>query len=94
LSPLLHGSLPTKTSFGPDGKKQLSKPTNDLKKLFHGSPPETLKLTAATCSEPAAERSNGTKLFATSVTRWPAWTVTATPLVAVEAGAAVVVVSL
>ena len=34
LSPLLHESLPTKTSFGPDGKKQLSFPTNDLKKLF------------------------------------------------------------
>jgi len=29
-------SLPTKTSFGPDGKKQLSFFTNDLKKLFHG----------------------------------------------------------
>ena len=47
LSPLLHGSLPTKTSFGPDGKKQLSFPTNDLQKLFHGSccagrPPRTL----------------------------------------------------
>ena len=27
-------SLPTKTSFGPDGKKQLSRPTNDLQKLF------------------------------------------------------------
>ena len=34
LSPLLHESLPTKTSFGPDGKKQLSRPTNDLQKLF------------------------------------------------------------
>jgi len=34
LSPLLPGSLPTKTSFGPDGKKQLSRPTNDLQKLF------------------------------------------------------------
>ena len=32
-----HSSLPTKTSFGPDGKKQLSFPTNDLNKLFHGS---------------------------------------------------------
>ncbi|MEN9634585.1 MAG: hypothetical protein RL077_2989, partial [Verrucomicrobiota bacterium] len=30
-------SLPTKTSFGPDGKKQLSFFTNDLQKLFHGS---------------------------------------------------------
>ena len=36
LSPLLHGSLPTKTSFGADGKKQLVRPTNDLQKLFHG----------------------------------------------------------
>jgi hypothetical protein len=27
-------SLPTKTSFGPDGKKQLSFPTNDLQRLF------------------------------------------------------------
>ncbi len=27
LSPLLPGSLPTKTSFGPDGKKPLSRPT-------------------------------------------------------------------
>ena len=26
LSPLVHGSLPTKTSFGPDGKKPLSRP--------------------------------------------------------------------
>ena len=34
LSPLLNESLPTKTSFGPDGKKQLSFPTNDLQKLF------------------------------------------------------------
>ncbi len=34
MSPLLHRSLPTKTSFGPDGKKQLSFPTNDLQKLF------------------------------------------------------------
>ena len=39
LSPLLHGSLPTKTSFGTDGKKQLSRPTNDLQKLFLESPP-------------------------------------------------------
>ncbi len=39
LSPLQRGSLPTKTSFGPDGKKQLSKHTNDLQKLFHGSQP-------------------------------------------------------
>jgi hypothetical protein len=37
LSPLQHGSLPTKTSFGPDGKKQLSFPTNDLQKLFLSS---------------------------------------------------------
>ena len=29
--------LPTKTSFGPDWKKQLSRPTNDLQWLFHGS---------------------------------------------------------
>jgi len=35
-APLLW-SLPTKTSFGPDRKKQLSRPTNDLQKLFHGS---------------------------------------------------------
>src|SRR5258706_13599903 len=54
------------------------------------SPPEALKLIAATCSEPAAERSNGTKLFATSVARWPAGTVTTTPLAGVEAGAATV----
>ena len=31
-------SLPTKTSFGTDGKKQLSRPTNDLQKLFLSSP--------------------------------------------------------
>ena len=30
--------LPTKTSFGPDWKKQLSGPTNDLQKLFLRSP--------------------------------------------------------
>ena len=36
-SPLLHESLPTKTSFGPDGKKQIYFPTNDLQKLFHES---------------------------------------------------------
>ena len=34
LSPLQHGSAPTKTSFGADGKKQLFRPTNDLQKLF------------------------------------------------------------
>ena len=36
LSPLLHERPPTKTSFGTDGKKQLSMPTNDLQKLFLG----------------------------------------------------------
>ncbi len=30
-------SAPTKTSFGRGSKKQLSRPTNDLQKLFHGS---------------------------------------------------------
>jgi hypothetical protein len=30
-------SLHPKTSFGPDGKKQLSMPTNDLQQLFLGS---------------------------------------------------------
>ena len=49
LSPLLHGSLPTKTSFGPDAKKQLSFPTNDLQKLFL-SRPSDLKIFAATRS--------------------------------------------
>ena len=39
LSPLLLESLPTKTSFGTDGKKQLYFPTNDLQKLFLESPP-------------------------------------------------------
>jgi hypothetical protein len=39
LSPLLPGIQPTKTSFGTDGKKQLSTPTNDLKKLFLESLP-------------------------------------------------------
>ncbi len=34
LSPLMHGSLPTKTSFGPDWKKQIYLPNNDLHKLF------------------------------------------------------------
>jgi hypothetical protein len=31
---LLLESLPTKTSFGPDGNKQISRLTNDLQKLF------------------------------------------------------------
>ena len=30
------GAPPTKTSFGPDGKKQFSLSTNDLQKLFLG----------------------------------------------------------
>ena len=37
MSPLLPGSLPAKTSFGTDGKKQLSFPTNDLQKMFLSS---------------------------------------------------------
>lgn len=41
-----------------------------------------------------AEKSTGVKFVATSVTRWPAGTVTVTPLPTLEAGAGVVLVSL